>query len=191
MNKVFDIIKPQENLDKKETKKPKNFSWLWFLLTLATLVALLYLGFRYISKYKPINSNTKIEIPERENSISQNAPNAQAASTSDQETKPTEQPSATETKTPEIDKSTISIQILNASGQIGSAAIAQNILLNNGFKLITIDTADSVYNSTVIYYKNSQDKAKMIADTLNDYQTSIEQSNELGDYDIWVIIGQK
>ena len=96
-------------------------------------------------------------------------------------------------QSPSIDKSSISIKILNGSGKNGLAAQAKQDLEKKGFKIESIGNAKNSYNSTIIYYnKNKKEEAQIVSDNLTQFQTSLQENPELtGQYDILIVLGTK
>lgn len=114
---------------------------------------------------------------------------------------PTETTSATPTETtqataaPTLDKSTVSIQVLNGNGISGDATKVKSILEKDGFKVASTGNASSfTYQTTVVYYKTGKkDAADAVAQTLNNAgrQAAAQEKSALTKYDVQVVIGKK
>jgi flagellar basal body-associated protein FliL len=100
--------------------------------------------------------------------------------------------SHTDTKT-NTNKSNVNIEILNGSGTANTASEVKSYLEQKGYKIANIGTANNIYSSTVIYYKNDSSLlASELAENLSQYQTSTQENPELtGEYDILIVVGQK
>ena len=96
-------------------------------------------------------------------------------------------------QSPSINKSSISIKILNGSGKNGLAAQVKQDLEKKGFKIESIGNAKNSYNSTIIYYnKNKKEEAQIVSDNLTQFQTTIHEDTELtGQYDVLIVLGTK
>lgn len=92
-----------------------------------------------------------------------------------------------------LEKSKISLKVINATGKSGVAASTKEMLEKEGFVVAEIGTAKNIYNSTVIYYKEGEEEtAKLVAETLKDHQVSLEKDPQIvGQYDLLVVIGKK
>jgi cytoskeletal protein RodZ len=110
-------------------------------------------------------------------------------------TPPKQEEQTTSSPAPTLDKTKVSIQILNGNGIRGDAYKTKVILEKDGFKVATYGNASSFkYQSTLVYYKEGQEEAgKGVEETLkkNGKVTSLEKSSNLTKYDVLVIVGKK
>lgn len=102
-------------------------------------------------------------------------------------------PEATQSQTPTIDKSQITIQILNGNGITGSAASVKNTLVSAGFTVDSVLNAYKfTYQTSIIYYKTGQSaEADAIKQALPNRQLELINDDEIaGNYDIVVVVGK-
>ena len=115
-------------------------------------------------------------------------------------TTPADDETATETdatadetaKTPAIDKSTISIQILNGNGTTGSGSIAKQILVDAGFTVSSTANAKRYnYATSIVYYKTGKEaEATLVNESLSAYVTElVNEDSVMGVYDVVIVIG--
>lgn len=101
----------------------------------------------------------------------------------------------TPTAAPTIDKSTITISVLNGSGVKNSASIVANTLKTAGFTIKSTGNARSFnYTKTYIYYKTDDvTKANLVKDSLPDRQTEVSKNTSVvgSAYDIVVVVGKQ
>ena len=105
-------------------------------------------------------------------------------------------PEEKESKPPgqEIDKSTITITVLNGNGLLGAADKMKKELENQGFKVSFIGDASRMdYPETIIRYQpGSRKKAEMIAEVLKGaYTTKLEETQVSQETEIVIIVGMK
>jgi hypothetical protein len=101
-------------------------------------------------------------------------------------------PSA-ESTTSTINKSTISIQVLNGNGISRSAAGVKTTLESAGFTVSSVINAKKfTYASSIIYYKTGQDEeAALVKSSLPNLVIELENSDTLtSSYDIVVLVGK-
>lgn len=93
----------------------------------------------------------------------------------------------------QINKSEISIHILNGSGSSGVAAKTKEILESDGYKIESIGTANNIYSRTVIYYnKNKEAQSRLVAGSLpNDGIKFEEDSNLTEGFDLLIVVGRE
>lgn len=212
---MIDIIPPKIN-SKRPNKKIVEISK-YFFLVLVVAVAI-YFGFKLINirlnswlKLEPINLNKVEGSTSKTTKDSQSVNNRPKVSNDDQstETKKTTlrqtlpetnfvKNQATEAPTsavaPAVNKTAISIKVLNGNGVPGAARKVKNILEQAGFKVSATGNAQSRYNSTVIYFQtNKKTEAELIQKTLtNNYQVSIEENNAVASStNLLVVVGGK
>ena len=186
----FDPPKPP--VSPTPPKKPERGSFLpYFLGLLIGLIAVFgfievraYLAKRSIEEIQP-QENTQTETQTPENTTSQTETPAQT-------TAPAEQ---TQTATPALDKSAISMQVLNGSGVTGEATKIKSVLEKDGFKVASVGNASSfTYQTTIVYYKTGKkDAADAAVSTLKNAgrTASAEEKTALTKYDLQVVVGKK
>jgi hypothetical protein len=95
---------------------------------------------------------------------------------------------------PAIDKSTITISVLNGSGVKNSAQTVANTLTSAGYNVAGTANARSFnYTKTFIYYKTGKlEQANLVQGSLSDRQTEVQLSNSVvgAKYDIVVVVGK-
>lgn len=99
-----------------------------------------------------------------------------------------------ETQAPELDRSELTIQILNGAGEPGVASTAQEYLENLGYEVSEIGNAESFdYEETVVSLKEvrSEFEELLIDDLGENYVVSdeVETLDEDSDYDAVITIG--
>lgn len=113
------------------------------------------------------------------------------SSTSDTPASTTVPSSGSTTST--IDKSVISIQVLNGNGISGSAAGVKTTLESAGFTVSSVINAKRfTYASSIVYYKTGQDEeAALVKSSLPNLVIELENSDTLtSGYDIVVLVGK-
>jgi len=112
-------------------------------------------------------------------------------------TVPTSDAAATQTPpttTTVIDKSTISIKVLNGNGVAGRAAKVSSLLTTDGYKVLSTGNAKRfTYATTIVYFHEGKAaEANLVKETLNDYSVSLQQDNTIANKsDIVVVVGKK
>lgn len=106
-----------------------------------------------------------------------------------------EEPIQNDNQQPAIDKSTISISVLNGSGIKLAAKNLADILIADSFNVDYTGNARSFnYQNTIIYYHTGKEaEAHLVKSTLDtNYQTTTEQSDSVTGnlYDIVVVAGK-
>lgn len=93
----------------------------------------------------------------------------------------------------DLNKTKITIEVLNGNGKTGAAQEVKTLLEKEGFIVASTGNADNYYNSTVIYYKTGKkESANLIAQALANYQVSFEENNDISkELDIQIVIGKK
>jgi len=95
---------------------------------------------------------------------------------------------------PTIDKSSITLKVLNGNGIAGSADKVAAILKTAGFLPAKSANAKKfTYPQTLIYYKTGQEEAaNLVKDALPDLTTTLQNSDSIvGAYDVIVVTGKK
>lgn len=213
-----DIFPPQPKSKPKKDRFPLK-SLFQYGLSFLILLLIIYFGLGYASGYidtwlklEPINLATansiedkkerkaeKYLIPEAKISdevVKQKNLNEDEVKTTDEDqtsTKPEIPP--TSANPSEIDKASISLQVLNGNSLWGSAAQAKTILESAGFKVASLGNASSQnYQETKIYHQSTKKaEAELVKQVLeNNYQVSLEENNQLtSQFPVLVIIGRK
>ncbi len=94
----------------------------------------------------------------------------------------------------EIDKSTISLKVLNGSGITGAGNIVSKQLQEKGFTVSSTGNAKSFsYSQTYVYYKTGkQAEADLITNSITGKTMTVEQNdNAVGTADVVVVVGKK
>ena len=142
--------------------------------------------------YKNKNDKSLNEIINSTDDALKNYDSNGAANTPATDTKTTEQ---TPAAAPAIDKSAISISVLNGSGVKGSAQTVANTLTAAGFTIKGTANAKSFnYAKTYIYYKTDRlEQANLVAAALSARQTEVALSNTVvgAAYDVVVVVGKQ
>lgn len=100
-------------------------------------------------------------------------------------------PSPEVSSAPIMEKSQVTISILNGSGKKGAATALKKELERTDFAVSSVGTAKKIYNNTLIYYKDSRDKAKLVQEALVGREPELQQSSATGKYDILIVVGKK
>lgn len=100
------------------------------------------------------------------------------------------------TSTPEaqkIDKSQVSITVLNGAGKSGLAQEIKNILTSDNFVVENIGNASTDYSKTIIYCSQDNiDLAQEIKNILQFYPSDIQTDSDLSDNNhITVVVGEE
>lgn len=133
-------------------------------------------------------------IPDSQTSTSAQFQTPPATQTQASESAPTQEQPA-ETKPVEINKSAIKIRVLNGNGIWKAAQIARDLLVKDGFKVLSTGNADNrKYETTLVYFHSGKTaEADLVLKTLESkYQVSKEENNTLTkNSDVLVVIGKK
>lgn len=189
----------------------KNFTWL-ILIALAVIV--IYQNFDNISAlirqktgttpkveskkedfYEGVsnsNKNTNLSNTNSNSNLNSNSnTNTNQNSNSAASTAPV---TTTPTTTSTVDKSTISLRVLNGNGIAGSAETVATELKTAGFNPINTSNARKfTYAETIVYFKTGKEaEANTVKDALSERTASIENSDSIvGSYDVIVVVGKK
>jgi len=216
---MIDIYRVQKKRPPK--KKSKSFSYLIkYSIGLTLLVVLVYFSLGYINtaidnwlNLKPIATEAKPKTKAPSTAISSDnrvaetlgteaeiTPEAETPPVTQTQTTQTPEPAPTqeqpvETKPVEIDKSTIKIRVLNGNGIWKAAQIARDLLIKDGFKVLSTGNASNrKYESTIVYFHSGKTaEADLVLKSLESkYQVTKEENNSLTkDCDVLVVIGKK
>lgn len=200
---------PKENINKPIEKEPDARSNLgkrgnpmtkWVIILIIILVGLLiwqnYSKIIEITGLKKLlNSSNESDLESYNSDMQGTDYTSQVNSNSNSATTNSDQnqTSTATTATPTIDKSAITIEILNGNGISGSAGSVKDQLTGAGF---TVDKVANAYNfnyeKTIVYFKTGKNtEADLIKNALSNRQC--ETSNDdsvVGNYDIVVVVGQ-
>lgn len=160
-----------------QESQEKNAKWLWLLIILIIVGALVFAFFRGIgpfAKYSPFSKQTASPTP-----IESTAPVVEA------------------TPVPEtLDKSVPKIKVLNGSGIAGKASAVKDYLEGKGYKVSSIGNADLTdYTNTEVDFKADFLKYKdQLINDLSDKYSAVAGAKSLestDSADIEVIVGSK
>jgi len=163
-----------------QESQDKNAKWLWLLIFLIIIGALAFAFFRGIGPFESISPFTKGNASP--------TPSASPVAVSS--------PMVEESPAADLDRSEVSVRVLNGSGVSGKAASVRDFLEELGWTVDSIGNADADdYESTEVRFKSEfEDFANLIVDDLSsDYDSSLS-SDELdasASADIEVIVGTK
>jgi len=94
---------------------------------------------------------------------------------------------------PAIDKTKITIQVLNGNGISGSANHVKTQLVTAGFTVDSVKNAlKFTYQSSIIYYKTGKNaEADLVKNALTERQSELTNNDSVvGNYDIVVVVGK-
>lgn len=97
------------------------------------------------------------------------------------------------TAAPNIDKASVTIEVLNGNGLKGSADTVRDALVTAGFKVAKVaNAAKFSYTSTIIYYKTGKEaEATSIKENLSSRTCTLELSDTIAkSYDVVVVVGK-
>lgn len=185
----------------KKDKIIKNHRWVYTLIIILTVVTLVGLVVwqnygtlkSYVDgSYKKKNNQNLTDIINTANDSAKNYSSSNQ-STTDSANTSTAQP--TTTIAPAIDKSAISISVLNGSGVKNSATTVANTLKAAGFSVKSTGNAKSFnYAKTYIYYKTDDaTAANMVKEALSSRVTEVSKNTSVvgSAYDIVVVVGKQ
>lgn len=213
---MIDIYPVQKKHPSK--KRAKSFSYLIkYAIGLTLLVILVYFSLGYVNtaidnwlKLKPIAMEKKPQTKALSNTTSSNNKLAETLGTEADIAPEVKTPPVTQTEIPqpaptqeqpvetkpvEINKSTIKIRVLNGNGIWKAAQIARDLLVKDGFKVLSTGNADNrKYETTIVYFHTGKTaEAELVLKSLESkYQVTKEENNTLTkDSDVLVVIGKK
>lgn len=181
--------------DYHQPKKHGNPMTKWVVLLILVLIALLvWQNWSKISKAIGWGDNTTSNDASLPNyNSSTKGTDYTSSSTGTDTSTSTSTPSTSPATTPSIDKSKITIQILNGNGVKGSAAAVKTQLVNAGFTVDSVKNALKFsYPSSIIYYKTGKSaEADLVKSTLADRQSELTNDDKIvGNYDIVIVVGK-
>ncbi len=161
-----------------QESQDKNAKWLWLLIVLIIIGALVFAFFIGIGPFAQLRGGAE-EV---------------ASPTPESVSSPVSSPSASPEE--EVDKSEPAIRVLNGTGVAGLAASVKDFLEGLGWKVATIGNADSSdFTNTVIKFKEGFEKfeSALVADLENDYsvEVSSEELDATDSADIEITVGEK
>jgi len=164
-----------------QESQDKNAKWLWLLIFLIIIGAVVFAFFRGIGPFESISPFAK--------KTASPTPSASPVAVSSPITEPS--PS-----TENLDRKDVSIRVVNGSGVSGKAASVRDFLEELGWKVASIGNADGDdYKTTEVRFKADSKKFEslIIEDLSSDYDASASTDNlDASDSaDIEVIVGTK
>ncbi len=162
-----------------QESQEKNAKWLWFLIILIIIGALVFAYVRGVGPFAKFRGGTVQESPSPRSIFTSPTPG------------PTES-----TGGANLNKSEPKIRVLNGSGTAGIASVVKNLLEGKGYAVSAIGNADSFeYERTVLRFKASFKKFEQVltSDLSNDYSvtSSADDLEATDSADIEVIVGAK
>lgn len=161
-----------------QESQEKNAKWLWLLIALIVIGALIFAFVRGIGPFGALRSKGETEVSP--------SPAALFASSPSPEVSPA----------PQLDKSTVSIRVLNGSGKAGVASTMKTFLESKGYKVSAVGNAANYdFAQTFLRFKEAFRKYQdvLLSDLSDNYSVVISEDNlEATDSaDIEVIVGAK
>jgi len=199
----FDITRKKKSddfVDKNinlNTKKSRNFL-VYYVIVFILVIVLIFSLFKLIfhsnnsgSSDQSSTNNTKTTQPKVAAATNSTEANINLPNPTKIDSNTTE--SNFSSNSNDLSKTKIIIKILNGSGKSNIASQTQDVLEKAGFSVSETGTAKSVYNKSIIYYAaDKEESAKLVADSLKDYEISLEYDNDIvGEFDLLVVIGKK
>jgi cytoskeletal protein RodZ len=186
---------PEPETKHHQHKKKSRFPTKIIVILLIALFLIVFAFKTYFPKIcSYLYSGTTGNQSSEETSIYVSNPSSSSTSTgSGSTTTPTTTTTPNTTTPAAIDKSTISLEVLNGNGVSGSANIVTQTLTTAGFTVAkTTNAARYTYTKTYIYFKTGKDaEAALVAAALSSRQTTTEVSDTIAkSYDIVVVVGK-
>lgn len=194
LTEKYPEVKYKED-DYHQPKKQGNPMTKWVILLILVLTTLLvWQNWSKISKAIGWESNPESSNKSLPN-YSSTTKNTDYTSSSTSINTPTDTPTqnTSATTTADIDKSKITIQILNGNGISGSANNVKTQLVNAGFTVDSVKNAYKfTYQSSIIYYKTGKNaEADLVKSALSDHQCELINDDSIAkNYDIVVVVGK-
>jgi len=119
---------------------------------------------------------------------------ATADSNSGTSTSASSAPASTSASTTSVNKSQVSLEVLNGNGVTGRAATVSKLLSSSGFTVAkTTNAKRFTYSTTIIYFHTGKEaEANSVKSTLSDYSVTTQQDDDVtAGYDIVVVVGKK
>ena len=167
-------------------------TWIWWVLLVVSSIGLGIVGYRLVN-YKVDSfialSPTPTSQVKSSSALASATPTTSPISTPTPTTTAT--PTATPTTTPNtIDKSTITMRVLNGTAVNGAATTVKGVLEKAGFSVRTTGNAKTqTYTSTIIYYQTGKlDEAKLVQAALSQYSPTLQESTSVASPDIILVV---
>lgn len=191
--------KSEEKVE-KPSKKQGNPMTKWVVLLIIILVALLVWQnyskiLEVVGLNKLLNTSNESELESYDSNLqgtdytSQSSLSADTSSTNANQN----QASIAETPATSIDKSKITIKILNGNGISGSAGAVKDQLVQAGFIVDKVANAYNFkYENSIVYFNTGMNvEAELIKTTLSDRQCEVVNDDSVvGNYDIVIVVGK-
>jgi hypothetical protein len=161
-----------------QESQEKNAKWLWFLIVLIIIGALVFAFFRGIGPFAQFRLGSEEEASPTPVEFVQESPTPEASTAA------------------EIDKSQAKIRVLNGTGKAGTASSVKDLLEGKGYKVAEIGNADNFdFEQTIVRFKESfKNFQEVLFSDLSDKYSVKVSSDDLtatDSADIEVIIGSK
>ncbi len=162
----------------QESQGGKNAKWLWLLIAIIIVAALVFAFVRGIGPFGQLKkgSQTMQESPSPASFVASPSPEATSGA--------------------KIDKSQIKVRVLNGSGTAGVASSAKDFIESRGYKVISLGNATSYdFTQTIVKLKNSVMNIKdtLVSDLSGKYSVKVSSVPlEASDSaDVEVTVGSK
>lgn len=162
----------------QESTGGKNAKWLWLLIALIIVGALVFAYVRGIGPFGQLKkgSQTTGESP---------APASFVAS-----------PTPEATSGANIDKAAVKVRVLNGNGRAGAASAARDFIEGKGYKVVSLGNADNTdFAQTVVKLKNSLVNIKNVlaSDLSSKYSVTVSNTplEATDSADVEVTVGAK
>lgn len=167
-----------------QESQEKNAKWLWLLIILIIIGALVFAFFRGIGPFAAISPFAKQASPTPESS-----PFVESSPVTESSPSPSSDTSS-------LKRGDVTVKVLNGSGTTGKAATVRDFLEGLGWKVSSIGNADnSDYATTEVQFKSDSSDFKdlIVSDLSSKYSASagtksLESSSSA---DLVVIVGTK
>lgn len=156
----------------------KNAKWLWFLIVLIIIGAIVFAYFRGIGPFAKLRGQAEESPTPKITLFSSPSPRAEAT------------PGA------ELDKSQPKIRVLNGSGRAGVASVVKDLLEGKSYKVIVIGNAANFdFERTVLRFKASfrAFEEVLTRDLSDNYSvtTAADDLEATDEADVEVVVGAK
>lgn len=182
----------------KKSRHTGLLIFMWLLIFGAIIAYALYQNWDLFKKTSSSSASTDEtgesyagEVVTQDYAVS-STPASTISSTSEAATTPA--PSAPTQTAATIDKTAVTIKVLNGNGVKGDAQKVTDLLTAVGFKIASTGNAKNFsYTETVIYYQTGKEsEAKLIQAALVDYTSKLELSDTIAkDQQVVVVVGDK
>ena len=162
-----------------QESEEKNAKWLWLLIILIIVGALVFAYIRGIGPFASLKGEGKTVVSPSPTSFPTATPT----------------PALEASEEAELDKSEVEIKVLNGSGTPGLASVVKDLLEGKGWTVVSIGNADSYdFTKTLLKFKQSAKKFEktLAADLSDKYSVEVGEALEASSSaDIEVIVGAK